>query len=52
MRAEIARALGIDPTTIRYINKYNGCTFGATRQRRKYSRLSLISQKWPAGRLR
>jgi xanthine dehydrogenase YagR molybdenum-binding subunit len=29
LRAEIARALGIDPTTIRYINKYNGCTFGS-----------------------
>jgi len=29
LRAEIARALRIDPTTIRYINKYNGCTFGS-----------------------
>jgi CO/xanthine dehydrogenase Mo-binding subunit len=29
LRAEIARALGIDPTNIRYINKYNGCTFGS-----------------------
>jgi len=29
LRAEIARALAIDPTTIRYINKYNGCTFGS-----------------------
>ena len=28
-RAEIARALGIEPANIRYINKYNGCTFGA-----------------------
>jgi CO/xanthine dehydrogenase Mo-binding subunit len=28
-RAEIARGLGIDPVKIRYINKYNGCTFGA-----------------------
>jgi len=29
LRAEIARALEIDPTNIRYINKYNGCTFGS-----------------------
>ena len=28
-RAELARGLGIDPSKIRYINKYNGCTFGA-----------------------
>ena len=28
-RAEIARALRIDPANIRYINKYNGCTFGS-----------------------
>src|SRR3989338_664731 len=28
-RAEIARALAIDPANIRYINKWNGCTFGA-----------------------
>jgi CO/xanthine dehydrogenase Mo-binding subunit len=27
-RAVIARALGIDASNIRYINKYNGCTFG------------------------
>jgi xanthine dehydrogenase YagR molybdenum-binding subunit len=29
LRAEIARALRIDPTTIHYINRYNGCTFGS-----------------------
>ena len=28
-RAAIARALVIDPANIHYINKYNGCTFGA-----------------------
>ena len=28
-RAEIAKGLGIEPANIRYINKYNGCTFGA-----------------------
>jgi CO/xanthine dehydrogenase Mo-binding subunit len=28
-RAEIARALKIDPANIRYINKWNGCTFGS-----------------------
>jgi CO/xanthine dehydrogenase Mo-binding subunit len=28
-RAQIARALGIDAAQIRYINKWNGCTFGA-----------------------
>jgi CO/xanthine dehydrogenase Mo-binding subunit len=27
-RADLARGLGIDPTNIRYINRYNGCTFG------------------------
>ena len=29
-RAEIARALKIDAANIRYINKWNGCTFGST----------------------
>jgi CO/xanthine dehydrogenase Mo-binding subunit/aerobic-type carbon monoxide dehydrogenase small subunit (CoxS/CutS family) len=28
-RDEIARALRIDPKNIRYINKWNGCTFGS-----------------------
>jgi xanthine dehydrogenase YagR molybdenum-binding subunit len=28
-RAEIAQALRIDPANIRYINKWNGCTFGS-----------------------
>jgi CO/xanthine dehydrogenase Mo-binding subunit len=27
-RAGLARGLGIDPENIRYINRYNGCTFG------------------------
>ena len=31
-RAEIARALGIDVSNVRYINKYNGCTFGSVMQ--------------------
>ena len=31
MRARLARELGIDPSQIRYINKYNGCTFSAAR---------------------
>ena len=31
-RAEIARALGIDVSKVRYINKYNGCTFGSVMQ--------------------
>jgi CO/xanthine dehydrogenase Mo-binding subunit len=30
-RAAVARALGMDPEKIRFINKYNGCTFGAAR---------------------
>ncbi|HEY6342600.1 MAG TPA: molybdopterin-dependent oxidoreductase [Bryobacteraceae bacterium] len=30
-RAELAATLGIDPSKIRFINKYNGCTFGAAR---------------------
>lgn len=30
-RAEIARGLGIDPSNIRYINKWNGCTFGSVK---------------------
>ena len=31
-RDEIARALAIDPLKIRYINKWNGCTFGSVMQ--------------------
>jgi len=31
-RAEVARALGIDVSNVRYINKWNGCTFGAVMQ--------------------
>ena len=31
MRATLAAALGIDPAKIRFINKYNGSTFGAAR---------------------
>lgn len=27
-RADLARALGVDEANIRFINKYNGCTFG------------------------
>lgn len=30
-RATLAAALGIDPSKIRFINKWNGCTFGAAR---------------------
>ncbi len=30
-RSELAKALGIDASKIRFINKYNGCTFGAAR---------------------
>ena len=30
-RAALAASLGIDPSKIRFINKYNGCTFGAAR---------------------
>ena len=30
-RAGLAAALGIDPDNIRFIDKYNGCTFGAAR---------------------
>ena len=30
-RAALAAWLGIDPSKIRFINKYNGCTFGAAR---------------------
>lgn len=31
-RTEIARGLGIDEANVRYINKYNGCTFGSAQQ--------------------
>jgi CO/xanthine dehydrogenase Mo-binding subunit len=31
MRDGLARDLGIDPTKVRFINKYNGCTFSAAR---------------------
>jgi CO/xanthine dehydrogenase Mo-binding subunit/aerobic-type carbon monoxide dehydrogenase small subunit (CoxS/CutS family) len=30
-RAALAASLSIDPSKIRFINKYNGCTFGAAR---------------------
>jgi CO/xanthine dehydrogenase Mo-binding subunit len=30
-RYDIARGLGIDVSKVRFINKYNGCTFGAAR---------------------
>ena len=30
-RATLAAALGIDVSKIRFINKWNGCTFGAAR---------------------
>src|SRR4029077_6740093 len=30
-RATLAAALGVDPSKIRFINKWNGCTFGAAR---------------------
>jgi CO/xanthine dehydrogenase Mo-binding subunit/aerobic-type carbon monoxide dehydrogenase small subunit (CoxS/CutS family) len=30
-RAALAAALGIDPSKIRFINRWNGCTFGAAR---------------------
>ncbi|PWU07600.1 MAG: hypothetical protein C5B51_09695, partial [Terriglobia bacterium] len=31
VRAQLAAALGIDPSKIRFINRYNGSTFGAAR---------------------
>jgi CO/xanthine dehydrogenase Mo-binding subunit len=30
-RADLAKGLGIEPEKIRFIDKYNGCTFGAAR---------------------
>ena len=30
VRSQIARGLAIDEKNIRYVNKYNGCTFGST----------------------
>jgi CO/xanthine dehydrogenase Mo-binding subunit len=30
-RDNVARALGMDPKNVRFINRYNGCTFGAAR---------------------
>jgi CO/xanthine dehydrogenase Mo-binding subunit len=35
-RADLARSLGMDATKIRYINRYNGCTFAAARGAQRF----------------
>jgi CO/xanthine dehydrogenase Mo-binding subunit len=46
VRSQIARALAIEETNIRYINKYNGCTFGSTNANsRIYPWIAYISKQ-------
>ena len=35
-RDDIAKSLGMDPKNIRYINRYNGCTFAAARGAQRF----------------
>ena len=36
-RSDLAKGLGIDISKVRYINKYNGCTFGAAMQAPRFN---------------
>jgi CO/xanthine dehydrogenase Mo-binding subunit len=43
-RDGLARGLGIDPKNVHYINKWNGCTFGAARAQKVWRINVLIAQ--------
>ena len=36
-RSDLAKGLGVDVSKVRYINKYNGCTFGAAMQAPRFN---------------